>query len=164
MIAIYNRVSSPAHAENYSIKEQKEEGVAFAVSQNEKYELFIDIWSGKDVSRKNWRKMILGIEKKKYSAVWCAKLDRLSRDALEGLKFIQALKLSSTKLFVKDHEQDLNDPAVEFMLNLKFGISQLEVRTINSRTKEKLDMWIDDGEKRFRCVYGYRTKYTENGK
>lgn len=164
MIAIYNRVSSPAQAENYSIKEQKEEGVAFAKSKGEDFELFIDIWSGKDVSRENWRKMIKGIEENRFSAIWCAKLDRLSRNALEGLKFLEALQQSKTKLFVKEQEQDLNDPAVEFMLILKFGLSQLEVRTINNRTKEKLHKWIDDGEKRFRCIYGYRTKYTENGK
>lgn len=136
MVAIYVR-QSVLKEDSISISTQISDCERLLTS-SEKYEVFSDEgFSGKNINRPGFQKMMEHVKAGKIDKVVCWKLDRLSRSILDFSNFINELKKHGVKFqSVKENSLQISgNPADELMLNILSAFSQFERETIALRVK-----------------------------
>ena len=98
------------------------------------------------------------IEKKEVQHIIGAKVDRLFRDAQDGLATADWLLNQGVNLHVIDTGGVINvgDPAGRMMFTMLLAVAEFEPRRISQRTKEALRVMRANGKKIGKVPYGYR--------
>ncbi len=163
MIGIYVRVSTLRQKDNYSYKAQEEEGVRFADSIGESYQVYKEAKTGTKGEKEREQFSVLrdDVDKGLLDKVYIIKEDRLSRNTMVALSFIQLLIDKNVGLFIGGREQDLSDPTTIFVLTVTFGQAQLARDNIVSTGKANLHKWIDSGNIAYPKLFGYRWRFTD---
>jgi DNA invertase Pin-like site-specific DNA recombinase len=157
-LAIYCRVSTPAQAKNTSFESQQSQGEEYAKLNGERdYKIFKDVYTGtKSAGREDWLKLIEGIKTKKYDKVLYFFLDRLARDTIDGLQFLQTLETYNVALYKYGVGKiEYTDPDVRMLLTIEFCFAEREAKKIKERTGRGKARSIDGGHHRYNKLYGY---------
>lgn len=158
-LAIYCRVSTPAQALNTSYASQQRQGVEFAQLLGEaEYIIYKDVFTGtKAAGRNDWLRLIRDVELGKIDKVVYFSLDRLARNTIEGLQFLDRLSARDIRLYKYGAgEINYTDPDVRLLLTVEFGFAEREAKKIKERTYKGKKDSINDGCHRYRELYGYR--------
>jgi hypothetical protein len=139
MVGIYVRVSTLQQHDNESYERQEEEGIKFAKAIGEEYKVYKEAKSGRKKSEDDTREEFLHLRKDislgKVNNVWIIKEDRLSRDTITSLSFLETCKQKKCKFFIDGREQNLFDSNVIFFLTISFGQAQLAGDNIVNTSK-----------------------------
>ncbi len=150
-----------------SLQVQMSQGISFANSLGESYEVYKEQKSGKNIDRQDYLRLMKDISTGQVKALWVKKVDRSSRDFTDGVSLLQALQLHKVRLFEgcqNNSEIDLTDASAVAMTQIKYVFAELERKTIEQRTDEFLKKMIDAGRRKFCYVYGYQYEYRADGK
>jgi site-specific DNA recombinase len=162
---IYCRVSSEAQRDNYSIQDQRDDGVAFAKSKSMEYIIYEDVRSGTDITREGWVTLNKAIDDKEVDFVWVGAIDRFSRDTQSGLQAVELMRQRGVKLFVAGQFYDLADDSVELLISVQFQFAKYEWRRILSRMAGGRRRYLNEGRRKYnQYTYGYDKYYDDNGK
>lgn len=156
MIAIYAR-QSVYKADSISIETQIEDckkelyiGEQFNVYSDEGY-------SGKDIDRPQFQKLLEDIRKGEISKVICYKLDRVSRSVLDFSGLMETFSKYHVDFVSRNEKFDTSTPMGRAMLHICIVFAQLERETIQQRV---IDAYIDRSRKGFymggRVPFGFR--------
>ncbi|URJ46431.1 recombinase family protein [Paenibacillus polymyxa] len=136
--AIYIRVSTDEQAEQgYSIDAQKEKLTAYCVSQGlDHFKLYIDDgYTGTNMERPAFRRMVRHIQEGKISAVIVRKLDRLSRKQKDVMTIIEDIFEKNNVSFTSTTELfDTSTPFGKAMIGVLAVFAQLDRDMIVERT------------------------------
>lgn len=158
-LGIYCRVSTPAQESNTSFASQQRQGAEFAQLTNEpNFTIYKDVYTGtKAAGRTDWLRLIKDVEQGKIDKVLYFSLDRLARDTIEGLQFLDRLAAKNVKLFkFGSGEINYTDADVRVLLTVEFSFAEREAKKIKERTGKGKKESIDAGNHRYRALYGYR--------
>jgi site-specific DNA recombinase len=147
---IYGRISGEEQS-IYSLESQIEECKAFLVRHNhELIDIYIDEVSGKDLKRPRIQDLIDDLKKNKFDLVVTWKLDRLTRDTVDGLTLIINLFKKRHNVSYASVTEDIKTetPDDVMMLTIRLSMAQAEREKIRERTTNGL---------RKRAVTGKRT-------
>jgi DNA invertase Pin-like site-specific DNA recombinase len=164
VVGCYYRVSTQGQEKKgTSLEEQKAKGEAFAKKNGWDYRSIGDVQSGKDPTRKGYLEILDAIEGKTIDVVWIVDEDRFSRDAVQGLNFLNSLIAKKIRLFVGDIERDPADPSTYTLLGIKFIFAQQEWSVIRERLLGGRIRRANEGKRRIALVYGYDSFYDTDG-
>lgn len=95
-------------------------------------------FSGKDVNRPEFKKMMKAAKNKKFNVLICYRLDRISRNVADFSNTIEELQKYNID-FVSIKEQfDTSSPMGRAMMNIAAVFAQLERETIAERIKDNM--------------------------
>jgi site-specific DNA recombinase len=161
---VYCRVSTEGQKDNYSINDQRDDGITFAKSKHIQFKLYEDVMSGTDITRHGWNSLISDIKNETINMVWVGAIDRFSRDVRSGLDAVELMREKHIKLFVAGVEYDLNDDTIELLISVQFQFAKFEWRKIKSRMESGRRRSFNEGHRRFSGnMYGYERYYSEDG-
>jgi site-specific DNA recombinase len=154
MLALYIRVSTNKQGQDgLSLDEQTSEGMEFAKNRNEKYKIYTDIKSAKNIAdRDDFRLLLSDIEAGLIDSIWCGDIDRLTRSMEDGGKLKKLLDNKTLKIF--DRGKEIS--AFEF--GLRVVLADEERQKIVERTTRNRRKQIDAGDARYPNLYGYRAE------
>lgn len=139
-IAIYSRKSKFTE-EGESIENQINMCINYAknILCITDYEIFQDEgFSGGNINRPQFKKMMKQIKEKKFSHLICYRLDRISRNVADFTNTLQIL-IKNDVSFVSIKEQfDTSTAMGRAMMNISATFAQLERETIAERIKDNL--------------------------
>ncbi|MEE4561613.1 recombinase family protein [Paenibacillus polymyxa] len=136
--AIYIRVSTDEQAEQgYSIDAQKEKLIAYCISQGlNDFKLYIDDgYTGTNMERPAFKRMIRHVQEGKISTVIVRKLDRLSRKQKDVMTIIEDIFEKNNVTFTSTTELfDTSTPFGKAMIGVLAVFAQLDRDMIIERT------------------------------
>ncbi|WP_252227970.1 recombinase family protein [Clostridium sp. ZBS3] len=139
-VAIYTRKSKFTE-EGESIENQIKMCIKYAETMLEaaEYEIYEDEgFSGGNIDRPNFKKMMKDIKAKKFSHLICYRLDRISRNVADFTSTLEILNKCNVS-FVSIKEQfDTSSAMGRAMMNISATFAQLERETIAERIKDNL--------------------------
>lgn len=102
-------------------------------------EFFIDEdWSAKDMNRPQMKRLIKLIEKKKVKTVCVTAIDRLSRNLLDTLLFLEMCEKHSTSFVCLSLNMDTSTPVGKMVVQNLSAFAEFERQTISRRVKENM--------------------------
>ena len=114
-------------------------------------------YSGKNVDRPDFQRMLGQIKQRKIKRVICYKLDRCSRSILDFANFMEQLQACGTEFVSCTDKFDTSTPMGRAMLNICIVFAQLERETIQQRVT---DAYHSRSKRGFymggRVPFGYR--------
>lgn len=160
---LYIRVSTDEQAsEGISIEAQQAKLLAYCQQRGlQVAEMIVDagVSGGKYLSqRPGGQKLIEILKARKASHVVAIKLDRLFRNAADGLWTIETWDndgISTHLIDINGMGLDTSSPMGRMMLTMMAGFAQLERSMIRDRTKVALNHKKATGKKYCQSVYGY---------
>lgn len=164
MVGCYCRVSTDRQKDNYSIQKQREDAETFSKSRKSSFQIYEDIWSGGDITRKGWNKLFDDIRNKKIDTIWVGKIDRFSRNTRDGLMAIELFKKHNTSFFVGGVEYNPHDETTYLLITMQFAIAQYEKSQILQRTLSGRIKAYNSGARKLRTVYGFDSLYDNKGR
>lgn len=124
-------------------------------------------FSAKDFNRPAWKEMQSLIKKNTVDFVIVWKYDRLIRNAVEGLVFVEHLETKLNTILVSVMENYAIDPTDPYFFKLRadmFVDAEFERRRISDRTK--MGLWSGKSQGRYlrKAPYGYKNvRITKDG-
>ena len=146
-IGIYCRVSTENQKDNTSLLHQEELGISFCKKHNYEYEVFREVFSGKDSNRTELIKLETKLWKKELDGIWFYNWDRMIRDKSVMIYFEKLVSDSGCKVFVDDKERNILDNEGD-ILDFEFRgmLSGMERRSINRRMKNGMRVRLEKNE------------------
>lgn len=133
---IYSRISSQEQSV-YSLESQVEECKRFIERQgHELIEVYIDDGeSAKDLQRPDIQRLMDDLKKNKFDLVVCWKLDRLTRDTVDGLTLIINLFKKKHNVTFMSATEDIKTETSDdiMMLTIRLSLAQAEREKIKER-------------------------------
>lgn len=165
MIAIYARQSIDKK-DSISIETQIEM-CKKEIHNNENFKVYEDKgFSGKNISRPAFKKLMLHVEKGKISKLIVYRLDRISRSITDFSNIIDILEKNKVSFTSANEKFDTSTPTGRAMLYIIMIFAQLERETIAERIKDnyysrgKTGVWLGGP-----APFGYKIKKLNiNGK
>lgn len=174
VLAIYARTSVDK-SENSTIDQQVKAGIEFANNNNMKHKIFQDKGiSGYKIeedeeknpfdNRPAFAEMIDDIKAGKINAVWVWEHSRISRNQYASSFIFYIFSKYKIRLYEKDKEYDLNDPATQLFRSILDAVAQYERQLIVMRTTRGQHDAINSGRRSYSILFGYRkTNKNEKG-
>lgn len=164
--ALYARVSTDEQSrEGYSIDTQVEKLKAYATFQGwTNIELFIDSgYSAKDMRRPEMQRLIKLIKAGRVAVVATLFVDRLSRNLLDMLKFIELCEQHKTSFVCASLNFDTSTPIGRMVLQILAAFAEFERAMISTRVKENMKE-IAQKQKRYLSTppFGYEFDEEKN--
>ncbi len=153
----YIRVSTSEQAtEGISLDNQKAKISAYcALNDLDIMEIIEDAGkSGKSLNREGIE-ALLGMIRKKIRAVVVYKLDRLSRKVIDTLTLIETFEKAGISFHSLNEKIDTSTAMGRFVLNITASLAQMERDLISERTRDALQMKIQNGERAGQIPFGY---------
>ncbi len=146
-IGIYCRVSTENQKDNTSLSSQEELGISFCKKNNYQYEIFKEVYSGKDSKRVKLTILENKLLDKELDGIWFYNWDRMIRDKSVMFYFEKLVMESSCKVFVDDKERDILENEGD-ILDFEFRgmLSGMERRSINRRMKNGMKVRLEKNE------------------
>lgn len=139
-IAIYSR-KSKFTGKGESIENQIQLCKEYAVAHFDVEEIYIyedEGFSGGNVERPQFQKLLRDAERKKFSVLICYRLDRISRNVLDFSSTLEKLQENNIS-FVSIREQfDTSTPMGRAMMYIASVFAQLERETLAERIKDNM--------------------------
>ncbi|TVY09999.1 recombinase family protein [Paenibacillus cremeus] len=158
-VAIYIRVSTDEQAtKGNSLLEQRERLEAYCKAMDwEEYEVFEDDgYSAKDMNRPKLQEMIEQIRNNKIQMVVTTKIDRLCRNLLDLLTFIDDLVEYDCGYVSASESFDTSTPAGRMVLQILGAFAEFERERIRERVKDNMKSLAKKTNKVInRPCYGY---------
>ena len=156
MIAIYAR-QSVNKMDSISIETQIED-CQKEVGKLERVKIYSDKgFSGKNIERPEFQKLLEDIRKGEISKVICYKLDRVSRSVLDFATLMETFGKYNVDFVSRTERFDTSTPMGRAMLNICIVFAQLERETIQQRV---IDAYVSRSRKGFymggRVPFGFR--------
>ncbi|MDN5324134.1 MAG: site-specific recombinase [Clostridia bacterium] len=162
--AIYVRVSTDEQAkEGYSIHSQVDRLMAYAKFQGwQNIEVFADEGrSAKDMNRPAMKRLVNLIKKKKVSTVATISVDRLSRNLLDMLQFVDLCEKHGAAYVCAALNFDTSTPIGRMVLQILAAFAEFERAMISDRVKSNM-MEISEKKKKYMAVPPFGYKYDEH--
>jgi len=167
MLGIYCRTS--VETGNFSIEQQKSEGIKFAVKNSFEYKVFSDSGvSGYKIdeedllnpykNRPEFCSLMNSIDDGTIDKVWVIEQSRISREPYQTSLIFHIFKIKKIRLFIKDKEVDFTDDHEQLIQSVTAGISNIERGKIVERTYRGLKDSINRGIRGQCKLYGYEVK------
>ena len=158
MIAIYAR-QSVNKMDSISIETQIEE-CEKELRKGEKASVYFDKgYSGKNIDRPEFQRLLEDIRLGTVNKVVCYKLDRVSRSVVDFAMMMETFARYKVDFVSCNEKFDTSTPMGRAMLNICIVFAQLERETIQQRV---IDAYCSRSRKGFymggRCPYGYRVE------
>jgi len=164
MLGIYCRTS--VESDNFSIEQQKSEGIKFAVRNSLEHKIFSDSGvSGYKIdeedllnpykNRPEFCALMNSIDDGTIDGVWVIEQSRISREPYQTSLIFHIFKIKKIKLFIKDKEVNFSDDHEQLIQSLSAGISNIERGKIVERTYRGLRDSINRGNRGQCKLYGY---------
>ena len=164
MVAVYVRVSDSAQEDNYSTDTQKALGKAFANKLGEKYELYEETISGRELTRPEFQRMVNDISESKINKIWVVELQRLSRgNEDDELAIRKMLTAYNVDLYINNERVDLKSADGMFKFRIQSAVSRYESDKTKERVIRTRREQIDQGYQAFSSLYGYYYRYNNDG-
>lgn len=161
-VGIYVRVSTDEQVkEGYSIAGQLHKLRNYCSFEEIKIEkeYIEEGWSGKNMERPQFKKLIRDIEKGKINTVVVVKLDRLTRSVRDLNNIIDLFEEHDTRFHSTSEKIDTTTATGRFFVNLMGSIAQLERETIVERVKDGMAQMVREGKAPGAIVpFGYEVK------
>ena len=156
MIAIYAR-QSVNKMDSISIETQIED-CQKEVGKLDRVKIYSDKgFSGKNIERPEFQKLLEDIRKGEISKVICYKLDRVSRSVLDFSSLMETFGKYNVDFVSRNEKFDTSTPMGRAMLNICIVFAQLERETIQQRV---IDAYVSRSRKGFymggRVPFGFR--------
>ncbi|MCK4814402.1 recombinase family protein, partial [bacterium] len=158
---IYARVSTKAQAEEgYSLPAQID--MLKKIAERESIKVLKTLEdggkTGRNLNRENLWKILQYAENRKISYLLVIEIDRIGRNSIENLYFMNLLKENGVKIRTKDGEIDLNKITDLITATIKSLASQIEINNLSERTQRgKIKKWKGKGWIRPKVPLGYET-------
>lgn len=133
-VAIYIRVSTTYQIDRDSLPMQRQDLINYSryVLNNDNYEIFEDAgYSGKNVNRPQFQRMMDSIRTGEYSHLLVWKIDRISRNLIDFANMYRELKDRNVVFVSKNEQFDTSTAMGEAMLKIILIFAELE-RNITS--------------------------------
>ena len=158
--AIYTR-QSVDKLDSISVESQVE-FCMYELRGDTNYQVYSDKgYSGKNINRPNFQRLLKDIKNGKISRVIVYKLDRISRSVLDFANMMDIFQKYNVEFISCNEKFDTGTPMGRAMLNICIVFAQLERETIQQRVK---DTYASRSQKGFymggRIAYGFRLKDT----
>ncbi len=95
-------------------------------------------FSGGNVDRPEFQKLMKDIAKKRFTAIMCYRLDRISRNVLDFSTILETLNKYNTSFISITEHFDTTTPMGRAMVNIAAVFAQLERETIAERIKDNM--------------------------
>lgn len=155
----YIRVSTSEQAtEGISLDNQKAKITAYcALNDLDLMEIIEDAGqSGKDLHRDGIEALLDSIRKREVSAIVVYSLSRLSRRVIDTLTLIETFEKAGVTFHSLNEKIDTGTAMGRFFLNITASLNQMERDQISERTKDALQMKIQNGQRAGQIPFGYR--------
>ncbi|SHE94001.1 recombinase family protein [Clostridium fallax] len=117
---------------DYAINHLKDKNIEdFIIYEDEGY-------SGKNLNRPNFKKLLLDGKSKKFQILICYKLDRISRNVADFSKTLELLQSYSIDFISIKEQFDTSTPIGRAMIYIASVFAQLERETIAERVKDNM--------------------------
>lgn len=140
-IAIYSR-KSKFTGKGDSIENQIEmckEYIINTVGQNVEFSIFEDEgFSGGNLDRPKFKKLISAIKNKKFDILVCYRLDRISRNVADFSSTLEILQSNNCSFISIKEQFDTSSPMGRAMIYIASVFAQLERETIAERIKDNM--------------------------
>jgi site-specific DNA recombinase len=135
-VALYARVSSEMQMEGFSLDMQLKEMRDFAAKENWTIvrEYVEEGFSAKTSDRPQFQMLLRDVRLNLFDGLLVHKLDRLYRNLIELLQFVQMLRQNNITLVSVFERFDFNSIAGEMVLSLMGGLSEVYVRNLREET------------------------------
>jgi len=135
-VALYARVSSEMQMEGFSLDMQLKEMRDFAAKENWTIvrEYVEEGFSAKTAERPQFQVLLRDAKLNIFDGLLVHKLDRLYRNLVELLQFVQMLRQNNITLVSTFERFDFNSIAGEMVLSLMGGLSEVYVRNLREET------------------------------
>lgn len=125
-------------------------------------------FSGKNLNRPEFTKMMEDAKSKKFDVIICYRLDRISRNVADFSSLIEELSVLSIGFISIKEQFDTTTPMGRAMMFISSVFAQLERETISERIRDNMRELAKDGRwLGGQLPLGFETqivKYTDNGK
>lgn len=146
----YARVSSKSQADTDALNQQIDRLLKAGAE-----EILTDVQSGREDSRKSYKKLLKLVKDSIASEVITTRLDRLGRNTIEIHRAIETFRKYGTKYTNLDMPLDGSGSAMEwFTVQNVAALAELESRSISDRVKHGLDYYRKN-LKYFNPPFGY---------
>jgi site-specific DNA recombinase len=134
--AIYVRVSSEEQADGHSLDEQLYQCREFCKRRDMAVEVeYIEVESAKNVTdRDQFQTMIQDAEAGRFAVIVTHKLDRFSRDVVDGLTVLKGLARYGVAFISATEDFDFSTPMGEVMLTLLLAFARMYRRNLIGET------------------------------
>lgn len=132
MIAVYIRVST----DEQSPESQRAEIQAWMERNHipePEVRWFMDKWTGKTALRPQFQALLSGISKGTFDTVVCWKLDRLSRNFLDGVRLIGDWTERGIRIVSVTQSIDLNGMTGRLVAAVLFAVAEMELAHLKER-------------------------------
>ncbi|NFG22657.1 recombinase family protein [Clostridium botulinum] len=139
-VAIYTRKSKFTE-EGESIENQIKMCIKYSETMLEaaEYEIYEDEgFSGGNIDRPNFKKMMKNIKAKKFTHLICYRLDRISRNVADFTNTLETLNKYNCSFISIKEQFDTSSAMGRAMMNISATFAQLERETIAERIKDNL--------------------------
>ena len=135
-VALYARVSSEMQMEGFSLDMQLRDMRDFAAKENWTIvrEYVEEGFSATTAGRPQFQMLLRDAKLNLFDAILVHKIDRLYRNLVELLQFVQMLRQHNMALISVNERFDFNSVAGEMVLSLMGGLSEVYVRNLREET------------------------------
>lgn len=116
---------------DYMVRSYPDEDVSFTVYEDEGY-------TGAITNRPKFQQLMVDIPKKKYNALICYKLDRISRNVADFSSTLSFLQSYNTNFISIKEQFDTSTPMGRAMIYIASVFAQLERETIAERVRDNM--------------------------
>lgn len=142
--ALYVRVSTD-HQE-LSLKAQKERLAAWVKGRPGGCRFYIDIESGRNTERQAFQNMMKAVRRAEIDHIAICKADRLTRNVVDGLEFIDEMETRGVEVMIFDVPQGTTTSDGRFFLTLLLAFAEKEVADQKRRRKDAKWKLVDPDE------------------
>ncbi len=132
MIAVYIRVST----DEQNPESQRAEIQAWLERNHipeSEVRWFVDKWTGKTAMRPEFQQLLKGISRGVFDTVICWKLDRLSRNFLDGIRLIGDWTERGIRIVSVTQAIDLNGMTGRLVAAVLFAVAEMELAHLKER-------------------------------
>lgn len=134
-VAIYVRVST----EQQDYKNQIDACNKFCALHNyEIYKIYQDVYTGKDMTRPDFNKLLIDMRQYKFEAIIVTKLDRIGRSLQHLLSLFDEMNNKGVKFVAVTQNIDTTTSAGKLQMQIMGAFAEFERNLISERTKEGL--------------------------
>lgn len=135
-VALYARVSSEMQLEGFSLDMQLKEMLDFAAKENWEIvrEYVEEGHSAKTDNRPMFQVLLRDAKLRQFDGLLVHKLDRLYRNQIELLQFVQMLRQNEITLVSVSERFDFNSISGEMVLSLMGGLGEVYLRNLREET------------------------------
>lgn len=102
-------------------------------------------YSGKDLDRPQFQKMMALVRQKRFDYIICYRLDRISRSVSDFSALVETFNRLNVSLICIKEEFDTKTPMGAFMMTMLSALAQLERQTIAERVRDNMMMLARTG-------------------